>query len=83
MYIGYCVLEMEMMSFKQKIHEISATIHRIANFPHTREERELDLILSSCVENFLEFSLVTFSVPPPLSLGDISFALFVMSWGLF
>ena len=45
MYIGYCVLEMEMMSFKQKIHEISATTlccaTRIANFPHTREEREL------------------------------------------
>ena len=29
----------------------------------------MDLILSSCVENFLEFYLVTFSVPPPLSLA--------------
>ena len=32
------------------------------NYNETREERELDLILSSCVENFLEFSLVALSV---------------------
>ena len=48
------------------------------NYNETREERELDPILSSCVENFREFSLVTFSVPPSLSLGDIGCALFVM-----
>ena len=66
-----------------RIFPSSGQFNHTFNHNETREERELDPILSSCVENFREFSLVTFLVPPSLSLGDISFALFVMSWGLF
>ena len=71
------------LAFWISVEFFSGQFNYTFNYNETREERELDLILSSCVENFLEFSLVTFSVPPPLSLGDISFALFVMSLGLF
>ena len=61
-----------------RIFPSSGQFNHTFNHNETREERELDPILSSCVENFREFSLVTFSVPPSLSLGDIGCALFVM-----
>ena len=41
----------------------SGQFNYTSNHNETREERELDLILSSCVENFRDFSLVTFLEP--------------------